>query len=107
MASAIAAFTESRLKLAPFCMGGYSTGRLDQLRHLLLDEYERQNLNMNHQNIRTVPILALPGIDASRSGSKTTSVYQDIGISGWSSAPSQPPGWLNEAILEIIYPHRG
>ena len=42
--ASIFCLTASRLKLAPFCMGGYSMAVIGQLRHFLLDEHEAPEL---------------------------------------------------------------
>jgi len=56
-ASAIFAFTASRLKLAPFCIGGELDRRHGQLLHLLLDKHERQNSYLNQSKYCWAPYL--------------------------------------------------
>src|SRR3954469_7980814 len=90
-AAAILAFTASRLKLAPFCIGGNSTAVIASFSTCPWTNTKRQNSYLNQSKYCCAPSLVpLLGQPVRSNGSRRRLVR--YGTSGLLFSPSQPPG---------------
>src|SRR3954454_16649430 len=91
-AAAIFALTASRLKLAPFCIGGNSIAVIASFSTSCWTKTKRQNSYLNHWKYSCdpsfVPSLGQP---VRSNGSRRRLVM--YGTSGLVLSPSQPPDW--------------
>ena len=103
-AASICAFTASRLKLAPFCIGGILDGRLGELRHFLLDEHEAPELVLEPLKYSCAPssvplsgqVQALERVEAQVDQGRHVEV---------NLAAEPAIGLFDEAILEVVDTH--
>src|ERR1700730_4319812 len=88
---AISAFTASRLKLAPRCIGGYSRKVWSSLPITCWTKTKRQNWNLNQSKYCCAPsFVPLLGQPWRSNGSRRRLIR--YGTSGWVFSPSQPAG---------------
>src|SRR5213594_515517 len=91
LAASILAFTASRLKLAPFCIGGYSTAVMASFVTSSCTNTKRQNSYLNHSKYACEPVLVpLSGQPVRSNGSRRRLVIW--GTSSLVFSPSQPAG---------------
>ena len=103
-AASIFAFTASRLKLAPFCIGGNSMAVMMSFSTSLLDEHEAPEFVLEPVEVllrpgfgpALGPARALEGIEAKVGQER----HVDMGLLAEPAA-----GLLDEAILEVVDAH--
>src|SRR5207237_7930782 len=96
---AISAFTASRLKLAPFCIGGYSRKVWSSLPITCWTKTKRQNSYWNHVKYDWPPsFVPLSGQPVRSKGSRRR--LTRIGTSQWVFSPSHPFGWSMKRYLK-------
>src|SRR5436190_2324184 len=89
--ASIFAFTASRLKLAPFCIGGNSTAVVASFSTSCWTNTKRQNSYLNQSKYCCAPTLVpLSGQPVRSNGSRRR--LTRYGMSTWTFAPSQPSG---------------
>src|SRR6201996_2963698 len=99
LAASIFAFTESRLKLAPLCMGGNSMAVIASFSTCCWTNTKRQNSYLNQSKYCCAPSLVpLFGHPVRSKGSRRRLIR--YGTSGLVLSPSQPPGWSMKRYLE-------
>ncbi len=98
LAASIFAFTESRLKLAPFCIGGNSTAVMGQLLDLLLNEHEAPELIFELVEVLLRAVFG-PAIMPARSLERIQAKIGQVGHVNLLFSPSQPPGWSMKRYL--------
>ena len=104
IASSIFAFTASRLKLAPFCIGGKSIAVMASFATSCWTNTKRQNSYLNQPKYSCEPYLdPLSGQPVRSNGSRRRLVR--YGTSTWVFSPSQPAGLVDEAILVVVDAH--
>src|ERR1700730_3271959 len=90
-AAAIFAFTASRLKLAPFCIGGNSIAVMASFSTVCWTNTKRQNSYLNQSKYCWAPYLVpLSGQPVRSNGSRRRLIRK--GTSGLVLSPTQPPG---------------
>src|ERR1700730_6210948 len=98
LAAAIFAFTASRLKLAPFCIGGNSTAVTASFSTWSWMNTKRQNSYLNQSKYCCAPyFVPLSGQPVRSNGSRRRLVKK--GMSGLVLSPTQPPGWSMKRYL--------
>src|SRR6266702_427292 len=92
LAAAIFSFTASRLKLAPFCIGGNSIAVIASFSTTSWTSTKRQNSYLYHSQYCSEPFLVrFSGKPVRSNGSRRRLMI--AGTSGLILSPSQPPGW--------------
>src|SRR5213080_4852182 len=96
--AAISAFTASRLKLAPRCIGGYSRKVWSSLPITCCTKTKRQNWNLNQSKYCCAPsFVPMLGHPWRSNGSRRRLIR--YGTSTWVFSPSQPWGWSMKRYL--------
>src|SRR5262249_35010265 len=97
-AASIFAFTDSRLKLAPFCIGGNSIAVCASSSTFCWTNTKRQNSYLNQSKYCCAPsFVPLSGQPVRSNGSRRRLVRN--GTSTLDFSPSQPLGWLMKRYL--------
>src|SRR5689334_20870031 len=98
LAASIFAFTASRLKLAPFCIGGNSIAVMASFSTSCWTNTKRQNSYLNQSKYCCAPYLVpLSGQPVRSNGSRRRLIRN--GTSTLAFSPSQPLGWLMKRYL--------